>query len=553
MKKTVITALAAITMVMVSCDELSMKETIVSAPTIESFTPTEGYAGCEITVTGTSLNNVTSATIGGADATITQRISNTMIKIEVPSDASTGIMTLSNAAGKGESEEVFAMTYPSPEVTVPARTISTELGATLMFDGTKMSVINRVLFTATGYEPHSATILSKNDAEIVVTVPYVESNTAAVTFEYYNGATYVATPESMIPMVTIDRFSPKVTTTSFNTYSVGDIVTLEGEYLDKVEQVMVGGTLCIVTSKSESQLRFVVPNNDSFVDGDNVTTLRISYFDGVENELITDNFVVNVPYMLVWKDKKIYGQGRDVESLTSFFSPQTGTAYANLDWRAIDAVAYKYQGATCSAAQIPAVTEAEYNSVVPYFFFSGASAGTLQINSPAASATQLKNFYWQNKSDVDSRVTGSSGNCYGTAVLTFLMLNPDNEGHAAIINGISSGAIDRIDAETFPIDTDAKTCRGISISSLSSSVKDTTFAPNVFTVGQNKDTDVDAWLMVFYYNYKGVDSSNRSLNIKRTGLIHIKHINFVLYNNTNAPSSSSVTFDMYWMKHDYNN
>ena len=33
--------------------------------------------------------------------------------------------------------------------------------------------------------------------------------------------------------------------------------------------------------------------------------------------------------------------------------------------------------------------------------------------------------------------------------------------------------------------------------------------------------------------------------------LHIKHIDFKLYNNTNAPSSSSISFDMYWMKHDY--
>jgi hypothetical protein len=57
--------------------------------------------------------------------------------------------------------------------------------------------------------------------------------------------------------------------------------------------------------------------------------------------------------------------------------------------------------------------------------------------------------------------------------------------------------------------------------------------------------------MVFYYNHYGLDSNNKAANIRRIGLLHIKHINFVLYNNTNAPSSSAITFDMYWMKHDY--
>ena len=56
--------------------------------------------------------------------------------------------------------------------------------------------------------------------------------------------------------------------------------------------------------------------------------------------------------------------------------------------------------------------------------------------------------------------------------------------------------------------------------------------------------------MVFYYNVNGL-GSNKAENIKRIGLLHIKHIDFKLYNNTNAPSSSSISFDMYWMKHDY--
>lgn len=70
-------------------------------------------------------------------------------------------------------------------------------------------------------------------------------------------------------------------------------------------------------------------------------------------------------------------------------------------------------------------------------------------------------------------------------------------------------------------------------------------------MGQEKSADLDSYIMVFHYNSKGLNSSNRSENIRRMGVMHIKHIDFKLYNNTNAPSSSAVTFDMYWMKRDY--
>ena len=66
---------------------------------------------------------------------------------------------------------------------------------------------------------------------------------------------------------------------------------------------------------------------------------------------------------------------------------------------------------------------------------------------------------------------------------------------------------------------------------------------------------VDTWdivIMVMYYNHAGSPSgSNFAENIKRIGFIHITKINFRLYNNTVAPSSSDITFNCYWQKYDY--
>lgn len=47
---------------------------------------------------------------------------------------------------------------------------------------------------------------------------------------------------------------------------------------------------------------------------------------------LTDAFVVKVPFVYFWENKKVYTQGRD-EELSSFFSPETGLVYANADWR----------------------------------------------------------------------------------------------------------------------------------------------------------------------------------------------------------------------------
>lgn len=547
----IVTAIA-VALGMASCDSVSIDEIISSAPTVESFYPTEGYGGSELTVKGTALNNVVGAKVGGADAEIVQRISDTQLIIRVPAMAVTGPVELTNSVGSGTSKSDFIMSYPAPEIELSTMPESVELASNMLIFGQKMGVITRVLFSAPGNVPHEAEIVSQNDKEIVVKVPFVEADDAQISFEYFDGGSLVMTDGAAVP-VKVKRFEPKVTAVSVQEAGVGDIVTITGEYLDKVNRVLLSDGECMMTQQTPEAIKFVVPELEHFVDGDNKASLEIEYFDGVERKVLEPSFTVKVPLFFFWEDRKLWGQGRDVEEFTSFFSPQTGIAYANSMWRDLDPVSFKYQEGTCSAAQIPAVSTSEYNSVLPYFFFTGVSAGHLQINSPAGSASMLKNIFTQNNSANDYRVTGANANCYGTPVLSFLALDESNSAHAALINKIRTGTLDRLDEETFPINTESKKCGDISISGMSNSLNNTKFAPDVFTVGQEKNTDVDAYILILYYNEKGLDSSNRAANVRRMGILHIKHIDFKLYNNTDAPSSSSVTFDMYWMKHDYKN
>ena len=535
-----------------ACEDTTVNENILSSPVIESFSPVEGYAGCEITVRGAALNNVVGAAIGDAQAEIIQRISDSQIIIRVPAMASSGPVVLTNSVGTGRSSSDFTMTYPAPVVDLTTMPSDVELSSSLLIFGERMSVISRVLFSAAGNLPHEAEIINQSDNEIVVKVPYVEADDANISFEYFNGTATVATNASDIA-IKVARFEPKVETVSGSEATIGDVLTLEGQYLDKVDRVLFNDGQCMVTLQTPETIKFIVPELPAFVDGDNFASLAIEYFDGIEQKVLNPSFRVFVPRVLFWQDRKIWGQGRDVEELTSFFSPETGIAYANSMWRDLDPISYKYQEATCSANQIPAVSPEEYNSVVPYFFFTGVSAGNLQLNSPAGSASMLKNIFWENNSAADYRVTGANANCYGTPVLGYLVLDESNSAHADLIQKVRTGTLDRLDEETYPIDTDKKRCGDISISSVANSLKDTQFAPGVFTVGQELNTDVDSYILVLYYNHKGLNSSNRAENVRRIGVLHIKHIDFKLYNNTDAPSSSSITFDMYWMKHDYSN
>ena len=161
-----------------------------------------------------------------------------------------------------------------------------------------MNVISAVLFTAEGHTTgNEASILSQNEDEILVKIPYVESDKAAITFRYFNGASQVETPIESAPQMTVARYEPNVTTSSFEPANIGDIVVLNGTYLNKIDKVMLGTIECNITLQTENELKFAVPSSENYVDGDNTMALKISYFDGREVHTLTDAFVVKVPFV----------------------------------------------------------------------------------------------------------------------------------------------------------------------------------------------------------------------------------------------------------------
>ena len=399
-RKWTLAALFACLFFLCGCDSTSMKDVAISSPEVLSFSPESGSIGSEVIVTGEYLDDVVSATIGGGKVTILQKVSNQRLSLKVTDQARSGKIVLTNSIGEGVSEAEFTLEYPAPVVSQTGVPSEVEMGNNLLLSGSHMNVVSAVLFTAAegGTAGNEAEIVSQNENEIVVKVPYVESDRAVVTFKYFNGTENVETSSSSAPQLTVKRYEPKVTTNVFEPANVGDVVVLEGTYLNKIDKVLLGDIECTIPLQTETVLNFVVPSSENYEDGNNTKALKISYFDGREVRTLTDAFVVKVPFVYFWENNKVYGQGRIEGQLSSFFSPETGLVYANSDWSTV------------------------VDPVNPYFFFSGASAGQLQINSPANSKTQLRNFYSTTNSS--SQVTGGKIDCYGTPALTFLWLDP---------------------------------------------------------------------------------------------------------------------------------
>ncbi len=551
-RKWTLAALFACLFFLCGCDSTSMKDVAISSPEVLSFSPESGSIGSEVIVTGEYLDDVVSATIGGGKVTILQKVSNQRLSLKVTDQARSGKIVLTNSIGEGVSEAEFTLEYPAPVVSQTGVPSEVEMGNNLLLSGSHMNVVSAVLFTAAegGTAGNEAEIVSQNENEIVVKVPYVESDRAMVTFKYFNGTENVETSSSSAPQLTVKRYEPKVTTTVFESANVGDVVVLEGTYLNKIDKVLVGDIECKIMSKTESELQFVVPTSDSFKNGDNIVPLKISYFDGRETPVLKEEFIVRVAFVYYWENKTIYAQAGET---SAFFSPETGLVYSNDVWsKDVDPIAAAGKN-TCDPANIPSVSEKDYNSVNPYIFISGSSSKyNLAINSPANSNGQLKNFKTSDKASI----TGGSS-YYGTPALSFAYLDPEaNPNCAELVNNVKIGNIKNIDEKTFPLDVGKKTCAGIK-PSVSAAPTTDIWAKEEFEAGVNKtNVKLDAVFLVFYYNVKGYDNKATDKNpvrdVKRIGLMYIKSADFKMKEGTEKdPSASSITFDMYWQKQDY--
>jgi len=84
------------------------------APTITNFTPINGPVGTTVTITGTGFTGAIGVAFNGTPATTVTVVSATSVTAVVPTGATTGTITVSNATGSATSTGVFTVTGPPP-------------------------------------------------------------------------------------------------------------------------------------------------------------------------------------------------------------------------------------------------------------------------------------------------------------------------------------------------------------------------------------------------------------------------------------------------------
>ena len=541
------------------CDRVHVDEVTFTAPVVEAFTPASAPVGAEVRVTGKSLNNVTEAYIGSVKVDIMEKVSDTRLSIKVANGVTSGKIKLVNNVGEGLSEADFRCTFAVPSIAASLLQAEAEMGDEVLISGTNLNAVTSVVFTAEGQSKgHQAEIVVASEEEIVVKVPYVEDAIAKITFGYFDGTGEAFTSLSEAPSIKVIRYVPTFNAFTLDRTPVGKSIVLTGSYLNNIDKIMVGDFEAPLF-KDAGQITFTVPAGN-FEDGETTVPLTAWYFDNNESIVLSDAFVVYVPFVRYWENVRTWAQGRtEANEYVSFFSPETGIAYENAKWKdVLDPVALKHNGDQWVAANTPkpgVVTDEEYNSVLPYFFFSAVSGNVLQINSPANSNSQLKNFYisFAGTPANDYRVPGSNNNLPGTPILAFRYLNPSSsvEAETALVQKVLSGKLDNINEALFPIDVAASTVAGISVASFAGAIKSDKWSDH--QTAELKDDagyKTDAVFLVAYYANNGFEKEQPAKNILRLGILHVTGIDWGVYNNSNF-GSTRITFNCYWQKYDY--
>jgi hypothetical protein len=96
-------------------------------PIVSTITPDASTVGARIKVTGSNLDSVTKATVGGVDSTF-EHVTDAILIVVVPAGARTGAVLVSNEDGPAGTAPLFTVTVtPKPRVETNAEKAAREL------------------------------------------------------------------------------------------------------------------------------------------------------------------------------------------------------------------------------------------------------------------------------------------------------------------------------------------------------------------------------------------------------------------------------------------
>ncbi|GHV35186.1 hypothetical protein FACS1894180_0390 [Bacteroidia bacterium] len=360
---------ALCTIFLTSCEKTLIPGNIhdsVAEPTISSFEPTTGEPGTVITIKGTNLSTVNQALIGEQATQILYRYSNEEIVLKTTGNEATGKIKLVNHKGVAESPSDFTVIDIIPTVTSIAPNPTEWLAYTEhTING---SNLNGVFEAKIG--DYKVNITDKNTDKLVFNIPYFEATEALDLKLYYKqaGVTLFIVAAAGIP-VNNPVIEPVINDFPAQAFPETQLV-LTGEYLDRITEVIYLDEDLTITSQKPTELKVLlpaIPTGQEYLEG----SLEIVHNGGIHTE-ITSNFVISTGTVLnfvyhpnITLSVRSYESALGYANYNNFFNCTTGEIYSACDYASIK------------------------DNIDLFFSISG---GNIQLNNPASSDQQLKNF-----------------------------------------------------------------------------------------------------------------------------------------------------------------
>jgi hypothetical protein len=323
---------------------------MVSAPAVTGFTPASGPVGTGVTITGSGFNSATNVAFNGTQAVFSV-LSDTSIRVAVPTGATSGLITVTNPGGIGVRPIPFTVAASAPSIASFAPATG-PVGTTVTLTGSGFTGATNVALNGA-----TATFTVVSDTSITAKVPAgATTGTIAVTTPAGSGTSPTAFTVTAPAAVTLASFSPA-------SAGVGSTVTLTGTGFTGLTSVAFNGiTATVVSSTSDTSATATVPA------GPSTGPITVSTA-GATATSATPFTVIPTP------------------SVTSF-TPVSGLAgtvvtITGTDFTGATSVTFNVTSAIFTVGSGTSIT-----ATVPV----GATTGAIKVTTPSGTATSATNY-----------------------------------------------------------------------------------------------------------------------------------------------------------------
>jgi len=300
------------------CDEDLVFNTVEeNAPVIQSFEPSSGRSGDEITITGENLSNVSAVYFGDSLATVKYRISNSELVAKLTKGSVSGNITVENNMGSATSADQFTVIHPVPTIDDFAD-IQVLPNSEMKITGTNFDVVYGVYFGSS-----QASVIESNEEFFVVEVPFFdEAEDPANVYLSYNDSGVLKKAEST-GKVSLYRILPAFSVIPEQGVTNAGIV-FEGENLTLIDEMWFNDQLASFVVSEDGSTLTVTLTEDQFAVTTSNVTVQATYFGGTQVEVLLETFEVQVPTVNYYSGIQLNTRGADGDYFLDF---NTGLVY----------------------------------------------------------------------------------------------------------------------------------------------------------------------------------------------------------------------------------